>query len=211
MAFRATSKGNRAFCEGFFTAAASTLSQGLGWWQDVVRFAFRAMTGRAADGRTLDELWRWATTERAVAAVDLVPFHSAKDGITRLIEAKPARNGPRAELRSALRHSAQEAFKMVLHLGPKVVLVASRAGTRIVEDVMEEKAIHPADLWCEVNTLGWGHQFRYKLHHFLHEGGGRRTHVLTMPTQLFSRQAAHGGRGVLRKEVLPDAIYGNCR
>ena len=75
--FRQTENGNEEFCSQFFTHKFREHVKKIPWWISVSKFAQAAYADQVHDD-SLD----WAATG-LVGAIDLVPFHSKKDGITR--------------------------------------------------------------------------------------------------------------------------------
>jgi hypothetical protein len=213
IALRQDPHGNRSFCSDFFTRHGDH-SRNIDWWKRVVAFAFEASTGQcpkffrsATDDRTPSEqrysaLWAWAG-EGNVGAVDLIPFHSAKDGLTHRLVGPLGRKGARSDLLDALANAAVATIDMVLRLGPRLVVVGSPAGAtlagRAARGLGWERV---ADIRCEIQEKGdWPHAHSYVLHHWK----GPRTSLLTVDGQLFSAQ---GGLAGLRK-ALPKVIYKN--
>jgi hypothetical protein len=193
---RATPDGNRAFCESFFDAEnAGQLTHEISWWQSVARFCHAAL--EVVQPLPIDDLWEWAAATHCVGGVDLVPFHSARDGVTPLIRNTPRIDNHRANIKWALRSAGKSTFRMVLRLKPKVIFVASAAGTEIAEEVLEDLPdVISEHLLCSSATSDWGHELSYRLR--WHQVG--ETHVVTMPHQLFSGQA-----GIIRKLQIPIA------
>jgi hypothetical protein len=190
MQFRATAEGNRDFCQSFFGAAAE-LTQQISWWRAVAKFAFAAMTGEETN--RLGDLWQWAHATGCLGSVDLVPFHSASDGITGLIQSpNPMDN---IDVRLALRNTARQTLNMVLRLQPQAVVIASSAGTRIIEEILAGMAYQ--DHLCPVGN-DWGDMFQYKVRHYV----SNETHIFLRPGQLFSKKAGLGGlQGVLATKI----------
>jgi hypothetical protein len=160
------------------------------------RFSHAALKG--GEPLAKDDIWAWAAKNHSVGAVDLVPFHSQNDGVTRLIVKQPVRNNFKGNLERALRNAGKSAFRMVLRLRPRVVFIASAAGTQIAEEVVRDITTKESrDLRCSKETSVWGHVLSYQLR--WHRVG--KTHVITMPLQLFS-----GQKGPIRKLQTPIAL-----
>ena len=208
---RADKGGNRSFCSRFFSEHAKH-SQQIDWWKRVVGFAYESSTGRVFPNAShnselssgsvakLDELWHWADCGN-IGAVDLIPFHSTKDGLTsKLIGTRSS--STHHNVLQALRECAKATIRMTLRLGPRVIVVGSLAGAKMTEEVAEKEGWHrQPDLLCPFTELGnWPHQHVYVLHHWKRSDA---TTLLTVSGQLFSSQ---GGLGHLRKG-LPNVIH----
>jgi hypothetical protein len=195
--YREVQGKNMEWCRDFFTTAKEH-TKDLTWWISVVKFAHIALEGRKC--KQPEDLWDWASRE-FVGAVDLVPFHSSADGVTKLIECKPSnksreKNPDAACIRDELRETAIETLKMVLAFKPRVLIVASKPGFNIASKIFDRK--YAEDFWC-TSDADWV-RYQYKIRHFRPAGraSGARTHVFAMPSQLFSAQA---GRGKLQPEL----------
>ena len=177
---------------------------------------WRNVRDKKAKNRTIlgiNHLWTWAHDSKKIGVVDLVPFHSRSDGITGLIIPGPNDNklekGKKA-MKLALHAAALETFRMVLRLRPQVVVVASKAGAVIADEILRKPNSgfgQCEDVICTITEdSDWKHAHQYHLHHFVsrYDPGQSATHVLTIPNQLFSNQA---GLGKVRTKVLPNAIY----
>ncbi len=180
IAFREAPEGNRNFCESFF-GEAGHLTKKMRWWKPMAHFCRAALLGEGDGPLALDALWSWAAASGCIGSVDLVPFHSQGDGVTRLIETKPSLHTDSANLKRALRNAGKSTFQMVLRLQPRVVFVASAAGAQIAEEVLsEDPAVESHNLLRSTQLSVWGHQLSYQLRR--HRVGN--THIITMPLQL---------------------------
>jgi hypothetical protein len=202
--YRVTQGKSKEWCRDFFTEA-KPLTKDLAWWNSVVEFAHMALAGPECE-RPAD-LWEWAA-RGFVGAVDLVPFHSSADGVTQLIDCKPSKKSraespDAASIRDELRETAMETLKMVLAFRPRVLIIASKAGCTLASKLFDRRDAE--DFWCDVHT-DWV-KYQYKIRH-LRPAPGDRTHVFTMPSQLFSAQA---GRGKLQPVLAQEIHERNSR
>jgi hypothetical protein len=163
---------NRAFVRDFFWHYPHVTGGTSGWWTRVLRLngqARRDALGMQLRGR---ELWRHAHTSRwAVGGLDLVPFHSVRDGITPLLM--------RAETDAAqlLREVALQSLRMCLRLKPRLLLIASKSGAELFDSLKgglgtlqhQQFTAKRSSLWFDAD---------------LYRAAGTR--ILVLPRQVFS-------------------------
>ena len=139
------------------------------------------------------ELWKKAHEEQwEIGGIDLLPFHSSRDGVTRLMF-----QTERAMLKQVAKQTLKTVCSMPVsksttnYLRRRVVLVSSKAGARLVEELREEKALK---LQCKkFGPPEWKMQLLE---------GIAGTVVVSLPFQVFSRATPPGySRTVLAKYI----------
>lgn len=168
---------NQMFCRHIFEAYPQKLNRTVRYWTYALRMWAMEF---ARKHQTLNSRQLWARAQEEeweIGGVDLIPFHSSRDGITPLLF-KP--EGGR------LKTIAKETLAMVCRLpqsinprrrlGRRVVLVSSKAGARLVCELRREGALD-----IEKRHFGppaWKMQL-------LRASNG--TAVMSLPYQVFSR------------------------
>jgi hypothetical protein len=193
MAWRSTIDGNTAFCRDLFTKHAQH-ADGLGWWVRVTRFAHMAIEGVEAPNevRTYPQLWKWAD-QGGVAGIDLIPFHSQSDELTGEVRSGRHRTG----LSRSLYDVSHATLQMACRLQPKAILVVSRSGAFMAEDMaatigMQANGELKVDFENPVSIDGksWARAHSWTLHRYkVEHANGKKTVLYTMPGQLFSTRA----------------------
>jgi hypothetical protein len=169
---RVSVEHNRAFVRDFFWHYPQVTSGTSGWWTRVLRLKGQARGDAAAMGLPGHELWRHVHISRwAVGGLDLVPFHSARDGVT------PVMMRAESEPAQLLREVALQTLRMCLRLKPRLLLIASKSGAELFASLKGELgkmqhqplAAQKSNLWFDAD---------------LYRAAGTR--ILVLPRQVFS-------------------------
>lgn len=128
--YRSHSMGTNAdFCRRFFAEYRNVCGGSSPYWTRVMRFLdIYQSRGYQADPRLL---WARTSDSDVLGGLDLLPFHSTKDGVT------PHLCGPNTKAK--LREVAAASLAMALRLAPKFLLVTSRPGHDLMCDLMEHR------------------------------------------------------------------------
>ena len=168
---------NAAFCRYIFRTYPALLRRTIRYWTQVMgvwRLAFLPMQPHLENGHA-----RWIRAHNedwAIGGVDLIPFHSSKDGVT-------PRLGPNGH--EQLREVALETLRMVCrlpaevrdgdHMRGRLVLVASNLGNQLVNRLAANK---------EVVKIPWANA-TYGMTAYR---GANDNLIISVPYQIFSRQ-----------------------
>jgi hypothetical protein len=120
---------NRAFSEGFFSEYPRVCATYSPYWRMVMRL-YEHYAGEAAAPDT-PALWARMADRPQIGGIDLLPFHSTKDGIT------PFLMGPGAD--PHLRRVALATLAMAIRLSPGVLLVTSRPGQTLIASLFAQQ------------------------------------------------------------------------
>ena len=182
---------NRAFCEHFFSEYPRECGAYSPYWRMVMRLhEFYAGEAPAPDTRAL---WEQMAASPAIGGIDLLPFHSTKDGITRFLM------GPRAD--PHLRRVAVAALAMAIRLSPKALLITSRPGQSLIASLLANRDPHGPQF--EVRALApdpaWPAPWHLIQAWDVALPGGK-TKIVSFPYQVFSgsfraRQFGYEARG----------------
>lgn len=189
---RESEQHNAAFAGGFFGRYPAITGTTNSTWSRVLK-----MRGRATHVHNIDRLggkrlWARASEEGwPVGGVDLVPFHSARDGITPLLL------NPLNETAQTMRAIALETLLMTLRVNPQMLIVASEAGLGLVEHLAstEQLVEHQVRAYTRAHTGLW---FDVKHYAFQPSAGT----VLALSRQVFSGNSRIP-RGRRLQELLP--------
>lgn len=131
---------------GFFRRHPQVVGLHIQWWAQALSFAplLDAWRDRFPDSTGI-ERWEHAHISRLVGGWELIPFHSSPDGVTPLLFSD-----------NWFHECALESMQALERLKPKMILIASKAGSQIAA-----KFLHPELQWSEA-LLGNG-RLRSKL------------------------------------------------
>lgn len=178
-AYRSASREqNRALSESLFIRYPLVTGGTSGWWTKVLKLGVTAYGDRAALELSGRELWSHVhSSGYPIGGVDLVPFHSSKDHITRrLLAVHPI------PAIGVLRDVAVSTLRMALRLKPKLLLVASPAGSKLIASLAQPSRENILELdGVRSDCLEGG---PWDLVRFYRDQQGVR--VLTFPQQIFS-------------------------
>lgn len=166
---------NKKFCESFFEMKETVAAKA--WWTKAIKFALQVHGAPAVDSLQGDPMaYMQANGERfPLGCIDLVPLHSSRDGFSsRLFNRK---------LNSAeelLKVTSLASLRLALRLQPKLIVVASSAGAKLVDrykDCLSLKEIDSVHLSRETDFGG----IKLRMFH-----GPHNTRLMTFPRQVFS-------------------------
>ena len=117
---------NRNLCRQFFARYQCVCRGRSPYWTAVMRF----LEFYWNDGVKEAPVHRWARAARQdeLGGIDLLPFHSNGDNITRHLHG--------VHVQPLLREVAQATLAMALRLAPRFLLVASPAGHELISDLL---------------------------------------------------------------------------
>ncbi len=167
------------------------------FWSLALRHYVRAVDTEAQH-LPCPQLWARAWQRPlALGGLDIVPFHSKKDGVTPLLLGEPATEAARL-----LREIAVESLRMVTQrIRPRLLFIASAAGYDLFDELHAEAgfpgrhavASERYGLWCRG---------------LVYEGAQTPTRVLSVRWQLFAGGAAPPkGRSAARLPLLTRDVY----
>lgn len=176
-AFRRTGQNNNAaFVGGFFQQYPVVTHTTNRTWSRVLRLYAHAHAQPQALAARGSQLWFRAHEEGwSIGGLDLIPFHSAKDGITPLLLEPP---NPTAEL---MRKVAIETLKMAVRIAAERLIVASGPGLALFEQVVTagDLGAHDVQHLPATETGCW-----FDAQHYAFPGHEGR--VVTFSRQVFS-------------------------
>lgn len=127
---RESEQQNVSFGAEFFSVFPLHVQRGMthGWWRRVLRVVRRFYEPQWNGQHTPQERWAWANGHGGIGCVDLFPFHSPADGLSRCV----LQNGQAPEARAALLRIADTTLDMAIRARPKVLFIASLVGANLV-------------------------------------------------------------------------------
>lgn len=189
---RADAAQNAAFVSTFFEQYPAVTQTTNRTWSRVLRLYAQAQAQPEELAVRGSRLWMHAHEEGwPIGGLDLIPFHSAKDGITPLLLEPP---NPTAEL---MRSVAVETLKMGVRLAAERLIVASGPGLTLFEQVVTagDLGAHEVQYLPACDTGCWFDAQHYGFR-------GREGRVVTFSRQVFSGNSRiPSGRSL--REVLP--------
>lgn len=131
--FRETShECNRSLPESIFTLYPQVTHGTSGWWSKALKVCAGAYSDPVAPKLIGKALWSHIHAEgHAIGGVDLIPFHSTKDHIT----SKLILHGTNLAIQE-LRKIALATMDMAMRLQPKLLLIVSRTGSKLLRAQM---------------------------------------------------------------------------
>jgi hypothetical protein len=189
---RTTAAHNAEFIRGFFQEYPTVTHRTNPTWSRVLRLYAQAHVEPQIPNLRGVRLWTHAHQEDwPIGGLDLIPFHSAKDGITSLLLEPP---NPTAEM---MRIVAIETLRLGVRLAAERLIVTSGPGLVLLEQVASAGHLGAHDvLNLPANETGcW-----FDARHYAFPGRGGR--VVTLSRQVFSGNSRIPGGRTLT-EVLP--------
>lgn len=181
--FRTTSAFQDAiFTRHFFDVYPQVTGTTNRTWSRLLRLKAQEMSRPAGQDLRGKRLWSQASTEDwNVGGIDLIPFHSKRDGITPLLLDAQVLNGQRGAVVTALREVALATLKMAIRLRPSRLLVASAAGRELLDDLVEIEGLGAVESQ-KFAADDSGFWFDVTRHTFVRQ----QCHVLAFSRQVFS-------------------------
>ena len=178
-AYRSFSKEQNAdFCRNFFHCYRDICCGSSPYWTKVINLL--ELYGRARREVLPAQKVNVKPITQAFGGLDLLPFHSTKDGITRHLMGKNAV--------PLLRQVALATLAMALRLAPKLLIITSRSGQQLMHELLERTQESPALAGAIVEEMHLEAQYPYNLVRAWNVSlqPGQSTTIVTFPYQIFS-------------------------
>lgn len=171
---------NAEFCRHFFEKYPTVSGGSSPYWTKVMRLLTCYQGGENHVPHSRIRLWEMTAQADILGGIDLLPFHSTSDGVTRRLYGKGSHR--------QLRNVALATLRMALRLSPKRILVTSRPGHELITDLIE--ALEQPLTRQEIKH---GHSLYAQTRSWKINSG--RTTIISFPYQIFSGSFRHKQAG----------------